>query len=115
MEEVWKVTYTGAKLVGKFLEGLLKVCLKKHWVVLHNSDALEGRKIEAEEKIHQGSVMNFASFMVCVNCPAESPLARSPSCDALPLRWKVYCSPLCLHFEFPPKPAFSFFGRKLNV
>jgi hypothetical protein len=22
MEEVWKVTYTGAKLVGKFLEGL---------------------------------------------------------------------------------------------
>jgi hypothetical protein len=35
--------------------------------------------------------------MVCVNCPAESRLARSPSCNALPLRWKVSCSPLGLH------------------
>jgi hypothetical protein len=38
MEEVWKVTYTGAKLVGKFIEGLLKVCLKTNWIVLLNSD-----------------------------------------------------------------------------
>jgi hypothetical protein len=107
MEEVWKVTYTGAKLVGKFLEGLLKVCLKKHWVVLLNSDGspLEGRKIEAKEKIHQGLVLNFASFMVCVNCPAEPPLARSPSCDSLPLRWKVSCSPFGLHPGFPPQAA----------
>jgi hypothetical protein len=107
MEEVWKVTYTRAKLVGKFLEGLLKVCLKSNWIVLLNSDGspLEGTKIEAEEKIKQGLVINFVSFMVCVNCPAESPLERSPSCNVLPLRWKVSCSPLSLHSETISKAA----------
>jgi hypothetical protein len=107
MEEVCKVTCIGAKLVGKFLEGLLKVCLKNNWIVLLNSDGspLEGRKIEAEEKIQQGLVLNFVSFMVCVNCPAESPLARSPSCNALPLRWKVSYSPLGLHSETISKAA----------
>jgi hypothetical protein len=107
MEEVWKVTFTGAKLVGKFLEGLLKVSLKSNWVVLLNSDGfpLEGRKLEEDEKIKQGLVLNFVSFMVCVNCPSDSSMERSPSCNVSPSRWKVSCFPLNLHTQNAPKDA----------
>jgi hypothetical protein len=104
MEEAWKVTYTGANVVGKFLEGLLKVCLKKSWVTLFNSDGspLEGRSLDSKEKVHQGIVLIFPSHMVCVNCPAESTLARSPSCNSRPLRWQVSCLPLggCISWSF---------------
>jgi hypothetical protein len=108
MEEAWKVTYTGANLVGKFLEGLLKVCVKKSLVTLLNSDGspLEGKSLDAKEKIHQGIVLNFTSHMVCVNCPADSSLARSPSCNSKPLRWKVSYLPSGALSGVSPKSRF---------
>jgi hypothetical protein len=86
----------------------LKVCVKKNWVTLLNSDGspLEGRSLDAKEKVHQGIVLNFTSHMVCVNCPAESTLARSPSCNSMPLRWKVSCLPLGAFSGVSPKPGF---------
>jgi hypothetical protein len=89
----------------------LKVCHKKHWVVLHNSDGspLEGRNLEAKEKIHQGMVMNFASHMVCVNCLDRLLVTLSPyDGKSLICLWEQI---LGFHLNLQP----SYFGRKLSA
>jgi hypothetical protein len=86
-------------------------------MVLHNSDGspLEGRSLEAREKVHQGLVLNFASHVVCVNCPAESSLARSPSCKYKPLKWRGSCLPVGSHSDFPLNLQFYYFSHKISA
>jgi hypothetical protein len=95
----WKVTYTGAKEDGKFLEGLVKLWSNNAWLVLFNSDGfpLEGKVLEDGESLRAGLVIQLPFHLVCVNCPSSSEsLARSPSAKCNPLRWNAMCSPLGL-------------------
>lgn len=96
----WKVSYTGAKESGKFLEGSLILSSNKYWLVILNAHGLplEGRRLANGEMIKLDSIVRLPSHLVKVHGISFGSSPRCPGAlfnnEPHPLKWKASCTSL---------------------